>query len=191
MFSATSASAQSEIVRIEEDWELVVANPDALLDAPQVTVTMVPFLQKPNLHLQVNLNYALKPDFASGGIQVRIQNEDSTLAHVHRKAGIQLSNPSEVVQWTTAIQKTESGYGYGIQTGNGTSWGEFGGPNYFLSLNHSTTSAGLEGYTPVSSLENSGATYAGNRVTSLYLKRFRVYANSGLLAEHQVNALVQ
>jgi hypothetical protein len=37
------AYAQSTIVRIEEDWELVVTQPDESLDAPQVTVTMVPF----------------------------------------------------------------------------------------------------------------------------------------------------
>lgn len=191
LLSPCVVQAQSNIVRIEEDWELVVTHPDEQRDAPQVTVSMAPFSNNPNLHLQVNLNYALKPDFARGGIQIRIQNNEEPVAHLHRNAGVQLSHASEVVSWTTAIQKTENGYAFGVATGSSSTWGSFGGPEYFLSLRSHLASTGLESYSPSASLENSGATFAGNRVTSLKLKRFRIFDIQGLVSDYEVDKSVE
>jgi hypothetical protein len=191
VFNPLNAFSQTEIVRIEEDWELTVSAPDVRLDAPQVTVAMAPFVSTPSLHLQVNFNYALKPDFASGGIQLRVEYEDQVLAHLHRKAGVQLSHSAEVIAWTSVVQKTESGYAFGIHSGNGASWGSFGGDNYLLYLSSSIASGGLQGYSPTNSVENSGTTYAGNRVQSLRLKQFRVFDSLGQVAEYQVNLQVQ
>ncbi len=44
-FASCAAQAQNNVVRIEEDWQLLVTQPDAPLDAPQVTTTMVPLLR--------------------------------------------------------------------------------------------------------------------------------------------------
>lgn len=53
---SVAVAQQPTLDRIEEDWELVVGDPDPEIDAPQVTTSMIPFSATPDLHLQVNLN---------------------------------------------------------------------------------------------------------------------------------------
>lgn len=181
------ATAQPTLERVEEDWELVVGDPDWAVDAPQVSVTMIPFTSAPHLQLQLNLNHALSPDFVSGGIQLRVVDEDSLLGQLHLHAGEKLEYESETVRWTSAVQKIPGGYSFGIASGISQSWGAFGGNDYLLGLSQSLVGGNLEGYTYVRSLENSGVSFAGNRVQSLRLLRVRYFYNSGQMVEQQVH----
>lgn len=184
--SAVWARQSILIDRIEEDWELKVGEPDPGIDAPQITCSMIPFSAAPGLNLQVNINHALKPDFTSGGIQVRVVQDEEMLGQIHRHDGEKLSQDSETVRWTKAVQRVPSGYSFGISTGNGASWGTFGGNDYFLVIPNSLAAGGLEHYDYQLSLENSAVSFAGNRVQSLRLLRIRIYYSDGQAIEHEV-----
>jgi hypothetical protein len=181
------ATAQLSLERVEEDWELVVGEPDWAVDAPQATVTLRPFVSALNLQLQINLNHALVPDFVSGGIQVRVIDEDNLLGQLHLHAGEKLEHQSETVRWTTAVQKISGGYSFGISTGVSQSWGAFGGNDYLLAISQSLVGGHLEGYTYEHSLDNSGVSFAGNRVQSMRLLRVRYFYNNGQVYEQQVH----
>ena len=64
------------VMRVEEDWELIVANPDANSTAPQVTTTLSPTGSSQTLLGAFDLNHRSRPDFQPGGLQVQIWNGD-------------------------------------------------------------------------------------------------------------------
>jgi hypothetical protein len=187
VFTGPLGYAQVTVFQVEEDWQLTLGEPDPEIDAPQVTASIVPFATKPDLHLQINLNHALKPEFSSGGIQIRLMNENELVQQIHKRPGEKLSNDSEVVRWTTLVQRKPTGYIFGISTGSSTSWGAFGGNYHFLDIPASLAPGGLEGYDFQRSLDNSGVQYAGNRVQSLRLLRVRITYMDGQVAELNIH----
>ncbi len=191
LLTSVAVSQQPMLDRIEEDWELVVGDPDPEIDAPQVTTSMIPFAGTPDLHLQVNLNHALKPEFEAGGIQVRIVEDDELLGQVHRRGGEKLAQSSETVRWTSAVQKIPTGYSFGVSSGTSSSWGTYGGNDYFLVIAASSVSGSLEDYDYRRSLENSTVAYAGNRVQWLKLLRIRFYYSNGMTVEHEIQKVVE
>ncbi len=184
-----AAHAQSNVIRIEEDWQLHVTQPDAQLDAPQVTTTMVPFAAQSDLLLQVDLNHGTSPSFTNGGIQVRACIEDECFGQARVLSDIRLQHDSEIVDWTQVVQLTPNGFYFGIVNGNCETWGTFGGPPTAIYVAYSLIGGNfsLDSYHPQRSLDNSGATYASNRVGHLRLKKIRVHLANGHVSEYTLN----
>lgn len=189
---AATGYGQAPIVRIEEDWELNVQQPDQELDAPQIATTMVPFGADSDLLFQVDLNHASYPNFSKGGYQVRANIDSDCLASVRYFNDQRLSFDSEIVRWTQVVQQTQSGFAFGVKAGTSTTWGSFGGNHAFVLISYAdAASNSLAQYSPAHSLENSGVTYASNRVAWLRLKRVRLFDSVGNVTEYVVNQDVQ
>lgn len=168
---------------------MLVTQPDAALDAPQVTTTMVPFSGQDDLLLQVDLNYGTRPTFTAGGIQVRACIEDDRYQQTRVLAGLRLEHASETVDWTQVVQLAENGFFLSLANGSSDTWGDFGGTSTAIYVKYSTIggSFSLDDYNPQAFLENSGMTYANNRVSHLRLKKIRVYRANGQVSEHTLN----
>ena len=69
--------------------------------------------------------------------------------------------------------------------GSSATWGNFGGQGY-LKASVDTALANLNGYSPTVSVENSGISYAANRVQSLVLRRVRLRTSTGEMQEVEV-----
>lgn len=191
LLSVTSVQAQS-LIRVEEDWELRVVDPDTQIDAPQVTTTMVPFGGLSEILFQVDINHASFPSFSSGGVQVRICDDDVCLTSKRLAAGLELSQQEETLTWTQVIQKANNGYYFGVINGTSSSFGGFGGDTAFTFISNSDAGiVSLNAYDARDSLENSGATYSGNRVGWLRLKKLRVVNSYGQVTEWEFNSDVQ
>ncbi len=174
------------IERIEEDWELHVLQPDAQLDAPQVTMTMLPF--DSNVYLQIDWNHATYPEFSRGGFQVRACTDTTCLTSTRVQEGTVLSHAAEIVSWTQVVQRVEGGFLFGIENGTSTSFGNFGGPSTFVAISDSQSGApSLNAYNPSDSAENSGVTFARNRVAWLRFKKARVFLSTGDVLEWTFN----
>ncbi|MEC8554417.1 MAG: hypothetical protein VXZ82_05335 [Planctomycetota bacterium] len=181
-----------EIIRIEEDWELHVIQPDAKRDAPQVTTTAFPLGNNSSLLFQFDLNHASLPDFESGGMQIRICNDDHLLNQKRLYDGIKLDNDGETVSWTQVFHNTADGYYFGISRGSSSSFGSFGDHTTYAYISHHTAGDDhLDDYRYTDSIEDSGVAFAGNRVGHLRLKKVRPYVVGDLLWEKTLNVDVQ
>lgn len=184
--------ASAQFVRIEEDWELHVLQPDQALDAPQVTTTMRPFGEDSDVLFQVDVNHGSTPDFEPNGLQVRVCDGDHLLDDKRLKTDSILSHSAETVRWTQVLLRTENGYLFGITNGTSLSFGSFGGIESFTYVTHSQTgSDNLQAYSHERSLSSSGVTYAGNRVGWMRLKEVRVFDASGVVNVVSVNEDVE
>jgi hypothetical protein len=171
---SSSASAQSDtVVKVEEDWELVVGDPAPESDSPQVTCVISPYEGAQSVHAAFELNHRSLPSFVAGGMQLQAWNYEQFLTRDSAATG-RLSTPGEVVTWTMKM-KIDSGYlFFYVRNGHSSTWGDFGGyGDLTLSIPWSLQS--LSGYSPETSVAQSGVGYASNRVGRLVLKEVRYY----------------
>jgi hypothetical protein len=176
------------VMKVEEDWEMVVLEPSPDITAPQITCLISPVGNIDGVYAALELNHGSMPDFSSGGLQLQAWNGESWIT-VRDYADTTLQNNAEVVTWTTRMSIEEDIIGDGnnldeltfrVANGNSTSWGLFGTEGTFkLSIDSELTD--LNGYSPAVSVANSGIGFGSQRVERLVLKRVRYYDDSGTL----------
>ncbi len=182
-FAPSPTAAEGEtvsIVKIEEDWELVVAEADVDRDAPQVTVVLSPLGHLNGLYAAFELNHQTQPTYAGGGLQLQVwSGSDAPLATRTQKDGQNLAYAGETVTWTQKMECVDGQIAFSV-SGNSQSWGVIGGP---LHASVTSTLANLNSYSPLVSVNGSGAGFASNRVTSLKLKKVKAHLSTGQVIE--------
>lgn len=181
-------TAQVGVMRIEEDWELELIQPDAQLDAPQVLLVLSPLGEGSDVHFEVDINHASLPSYYSGGLQIRAMQGAECVEQKRLLDGQRLTVESDVIRWTQIVEKQPTGFAFGISNGTSLSWGAFGDAASHVTL---SGNSGAFNYSPANSLSRSGVTYAGNRVKQLTLRKVRYVDLTGNTTEIDVNQAVQ
>ncbi len=169
-----------EIKRIEEDWYILVGDPDPEIDAPQIVTVFGPTNPKTGIHSIFELNHGTQPDYSEGGMQLQCWYANSLVGYRRQHAPAELYIANEVITFTTAFEIV---YGYQLLMevieGRSDSWGEFGGTR---SLRHSVESnlGNLNDFDPADSIKNSRVTFGSNRVKIYKRKEIRYFTEAGL-----------
>ncbi|GAB5403415.1 MAG: hypothetical protein Aurels2KO_16460 [Aureliella sp.] len=140
--SYVEAQEQSSVVRIEEDWELVVNYSDPSENLPSVQTTILPGGRDTTTRLELLLNHATHPNFSPGGYQLRVVAGEKNVGYKRAHKGRRLVE-GEVIRWTQVVQKSDDGIYFGILNGQSETWGRFGGATSFIFLPNKV--AGFEG----------------------------------------------
>ncbi len=160
------------VVRVEEDWELVLATPDVNSNGPQVVTAISPFGNLNALYVTFEMNHRSAPDSAEGGLHLQVWRGEEHLATHDYPECDELATTGEVVRWTQAVELQSGQIIFEIIHGQSTTWGPFGTQgNLKASLACDLTS--LASYTPEVSTKNSGVTFAGHCVRTLKLTSVR------------------
>lgn len=178
------AADDSDVIQIEEHWELHVGGPDPARSAPQVTMIMSPADNLEGDYFAFTLNHHSYPDFAEGGYQLQRWHGEECL---EADAGIRTSpieSDGEVITWVQRLTIDEGVVRFQVVDGEGDSWNHFGGESFDLTV--ATQFTKLNNYRPRISIEQSGIGYAGNRVSSLVLRKLRWKTADG--EEHEMVA---
>ncbi|MCG3129613.1 MAG: hypothetical protein FLDDKLPJ_00347 [Phycisphaerae bacterium] len=167
------------VIRVEEDWELVLNEPHVDRVSPQFTTVMSPFPNMDTYYAQILWNHRETPEFTPGGIQLHSYREE-TLLRMRSVESRTLSTQAETIRWTQSLQTDGVSLTISIQDGHSTTWGSFGRDMYISS---SANLADLGQYRADFSAANACVSFGSNRVESLVLKRVRYYGRDGLIAE--------
>lgn len=168
----------TDVIEIEEHWQLHVGGPDANRSAPQVSMTMSPYSHLDCEFFIVTLNHRSYPDFTAGGVQVQRWNGEKCKAAVHLSNSQSLHHDSETVNWTQKLSVADGVLTFEVIDGASQSWGSFG-DNDTLKIQIESNLTRLNDYKPVTSFRESGISYAGNRVSSLILNKLRWKTDDG------------
>lgn len=179
-----------QVDRIEEDWRLVVGEPDPNVTAPQVTTAISPQGDIDGIHAIFNLNHQALDQFAPGGMQLQVWNGPTPISHYRLNPEAVLSDVGEAVTWTQVMELKGGGLNFRIINGQSETWGTFGGSG-LLAEKVTTTLANLNAYNPLVSVDNSGVVFAANRVQSLTLERVRVHTTDGQIFEVALDMQVE
>jgi hypothetical protein len=178
-----------DFVQIEEDWQLVVLNPDPGTFAPQVTCTISPVGHLSSYYAVFDLNLRNLPSYAAGGVQLQIWSGQVSVSSVKSNTGTLLQNSNETVTWTQRMTLSNGQLSFSIQNGNSQTWGQFGNGNS-IALQVATNLEKLNNYSSAISVANSGVGYSANRVSSLTLTAVRAYSDNGLVAQNTTPQVV-
>lgn len=174
-------SAQ-EVVRVEEDWELVLGEPDPVIVGPQVTTTMSPTGNLDGLYFTFEINHRSAPWWTPGGLTIHQWSGEARVQSFDRSDRSVMQTSGEIVSWTQILSADGSNLTFQVKDGCSTTWGPFGYSNMFKL--RTNWSGNLNGYTPDLSVAQSGAAFAGNRVQLLRIKEIRVtYSNGQTLTD--------
>ena len=165
------------VTRVEEDWELVLNEPDDAMTSPQFHTVMSPLSDIDTSYAQVLWNYREVPDFAAGGLQLQGWSGE---AMVNSKTVriTPLSTSAETIRWTQVLEIVEGELFFDIINGQSTTWGYFGKDMRLQQAGHVPD---LNAYNTQVSVSNSCITYGSNRVTQLKIKEVRLYGWHGLI----------
>ena len=149
------------VMKVEEDWELVVIEPSSESVGPQVSCVISPVNHIDGTYANLELNYGSLPDFTEGGLQLQAWSDEEWLS-VRDMPGLLCRIEGETVTWTTRMWLQGGKVHFKVADGNGTSWGNFGDSvdNIKLSLNSSLLS--LNGYRTALSVAHSGLALAAS-----------------------------
>ena len=178
---ASSVAQSADVVRVEEDWELVLDVVSEAKQAPQFETLMSPFHYNDELTVffcRVTWNYRELPSYAPGGFQLQTCIGDLVLSQKGYE-GEPFSTAGETVTWTQQLESSADRAFFKIKNGQSTTWGAFGGSD--LQLDEYPHPPNLNNYTPDVSVSKSGITYGANRVISLRIKAIRRYGPGGEL----------
>lgn len=187
--SPASAQTTSEklanappILRVEEDWEAFIAEPDPSLTIPQIVFVFGPTNAEFGTHTVFELNHGTLPEYSAGGMQLQVWWGPYLIAFQSRYSPTPLSNPDELIRLTTVTEIKNGRLVMGVENGQSLTWGSFGG-NEHLEVSLLTNRDDLNPYDPDHSVAQSRVTFGANRVSYFCRKSIRFYSEEGLFLE--------
>lgn len=191
--STAARAADPLVVRIEEDWEMVVARPTPRAFAPQVTTIMSVYGQLADPQFRFTVNASGQPSKSSGGLEVRAIQASAARPIVRRaRAGKPLRHAGETVRWTQVLAVDRGKLTYAITGGRSETWGRFGSDDK-LAVTIPSPVSNLNQYDADLSLLSSGlsGTIQGPPgVHTLTLVEVRAYTPQGLLSRDDSPVIV-
>lgn len=168
----------ADVVRVEEEWELVVATPDLVSNSPQVACAMTPFSTLDWLYMTFEINHRSDPDYVAGGLNMLVWYGEQHLATKTAVDTHAMATTGETVRWTQAMAVQNGHVTFEIIGGSSVTWVSFGAPGC-LKATLAAPLTNLNSYSPTVSVKHSGVTFASSCVSRLALKRVRYYLADG------------
>jgi hypothetical protein len=174
--------------QVEEDWQLVVANPDPLGVGPQVTTCMSPNSDPAGAFLAFYVNYQDYPSWSPGGLQAKAYSApvspggSPSLIDASSQGNGVCETQGETITWTQRLSLSGGSLQYVIANGQSRTWGAFGQGQGTLKVSMPSTLSDLGSYKPDYTVSKSGVSWQANRVTSMTLVQVRYYSNGQLVA---------
>lgn len=167
-----AAAADTDVVRVEEDWELVLTEPDVATVAPQVTCTMSPYTNLDDTYFTFEINHLSAPSFSPGGLHVHLWSGDWRQDTFSRTDRSVISTINDTVRWTQVLRIGSGRLKFEIKDGTSATWGVFGYSG-LMAVEKGWGASNINSYSPEVSVANAGIGFASNRVASLKLKCVR------------------
>jgi hypothetical protein len=173
---------EPSITRVEEDWQVEMATPNASEFAPQITTVISPRSDLDHSYAVFELNHATQPGFEAGGLQMQCWYGDSFIHSSRHMQAVSLDTPNEVITFTMAMSLSDRWLKFEIENGSSPTWGAFGkGLNGNLKQWWYSSLENLNQYNPQNSVDNSRVGFASYRVKKLQLKTVRYYSGDTLV----------
>lgn len=187
--------ASTDVIRIEEDWELQIGIPDPNSNGPQVQNTLSVREDLDGEYAVFEVNHATQPSYRRGGMQLQSWRYNSLANYRDFEAGTMLDHEDELIRYTLSMQLENGHLRFSVNHGESETWGTFGksggsdeSSDHTLSFDSNLPS--LNGYRTETSLANSGINYASHRVKYLAIREVRYYSSSGLVRRETEERIV-
>jgi hypothetical protein len=174
--------------QVEEDWQVVIADPDPLAVGPQVTTIMSPNSDPTAAFFTFYLNYRDDPSWTPGGLQVKAYDaipgpgQSAPLVASATQGSEVCQTSGETITWTQRLGLSAGTLSFDIANGRSTTWGKFGQGQGSRTLSVSSSLTDLSAYKPDYSMSRSGVSWQSDRAASMTLLQVRYYSGGKLIS---------
>lgn len=189
LFATLGPAAQADgpdLFMVEEDWELVINEPDTKINSPQVAFFLYPDAEHADCYFQLQMNYAAEDGYSSGGFRVGAFCAEVPVDEERSQIRSSLAWDNDTIRWTSAMAIFHGKLMMAVKDGYGMQWGHFGGPEYLVQMDDQELHC-LDHYTPEKSLQSVDIGFGANRVASITLKQVRLTYTDGHTETIHVN----
>ena len=190
MLTTVAGATDPQLFMVEEDWELVINEPDVKINSPQIAFFLYPDAEHSDCYFQLQMNYAAEDGYSSGGFRVGAFCHETPVDEERSKITQTLAWDNDRIKWTSAMAIFNGKLMFAVKDGYGMQWGQFGGPEYLVEMDDLELHS-LEHYSPAKSLQSVDIGFGANRVASIRLKAVRLTYNNGHTQTINVNQFVQ
>lgn len=176
--SAAAQSSGTTLERVEEDWVALLAEPESATTSPQIMNFISPIQSTSGIFGLVQVNHRGAPDFSAGGLQVQGWVGSSLSSSVNATRTEVLSQNSDAVGYTVAMQKVSEGIRIELLNGRSRTWGRFATTP--VSVTIPVNEPSLEDYSPDFSVANTTVNLGAHRIDLLYLTTTRHTYSDGV-----------
>jgi hypothetical protein len=169
------------VTKIEEDWEIQIAEPSPDEVLPQLYVVTTPTGNLEGQYSVFEINNLLLPEFYGGGLQFQTWWGDQPTGEAHHDDYKAFATTGETVTFTVSMRVFEGSLSFRVKNGQSSTWGTFG-DNASLRILRPTNVSDLSAYSPDVSTRLSRVGSGRGRVTKFVLKQVRYYNGSTLLS---------
>ena len=181
-WTQSSAHGQDPVIpytRIEEDWELVIGEPDPDTHAPQVVNIISPWGDVSRDYAIFEINHSTQPEYLEGGVQLQLWRDERYYSNAGPYDCTLLSTPGETVTYTLSMAIYNGYLFVKVRNGSSLTWNSFGESSLILSC--PARMPDLSNYTTNISSSKSRVAFAAHRVEKFALKKVRYYLNGELV----------
>lgn len=165
------------LLRVEEDWVALIAEPDPSTSSPQILNVISPSQSTSGVFGLIQVNHRDQPTFNEGGLQVQVRRGSELIGTAQSNRTATLSRSNDSLKYTVAMQITETGIRFELLNGTSRTWGRFAqSPVTVMTTDQEPT---LENYSPEFSTENTCVNLGAHRVELLYLDTTRQTFDDG------------
>lgn len=168
---------ERRLIRVEEDWVALIAEPDPSTSSPQILNVISPSQSTSGVFGLIQVNHRDQPVFNEGGLQVQVHRGASLLGTAQADRTATLSRSSDSLRYTVAMELTENGVRFELLKGASRTWGRFAQTPVTVTVSDETST--LEHYSPEFSTENTCVNLGAHRVELLYLNTTRYTFDNG------------
>lgn len=178
---AENPLAGVDIIKVEQDWMLDIADPDPAADCPQIVTVFGGADPRYYTHAVFELNHGTQPDYAEGGMQLQVWRGDVLRGYQWQRAPAELNAAIERLTYTTVMELDGGHQTFYVKDGHSVTWGEFGdSESELLRIQLSTGRANYNDWDRWSSIRHSRVAYGANRVNKYVRTAIRYYTTAGL-----------
>jgi hypothetical protein len=178
----SAQNSSTDVYAVEEDWQVVVSDPQLNDNGPQITCTISP-ADMGTAYCAFDLNYHTQPDYQAGGMQLHTWDPADPIEIASSPHNGVMQTSGETVTWTTRMAWNNGNLEFRVNNGQSQTWGSFGQGDSQMFLSLPTPLSNLNSYSPNVSLDNSGVSFASNLVVSQTLMAVRWYDANGNLIQ--------
>lgn len=180
LFCERARANSTDIIRIEQDWKLIVGDPEPDVDAPQIVTIFGPRNPLTGLHAVYEINHSTMPDYSEGGMQLQVWSGNTLVGYKSQFAPAELNVTDEVITYTTGVEvQTDGRIRMEVINGVSATWGDFDGDRA-LRLRVASDIENLNDWDPLDSIKNSRIGYGANRIVMFKRTEIRYFNQGGL-----------
>lgn len=175
--SVNAEDTVRKLVRVEEDWMVLIQETDRDATSPQVNNVISFGSSQSSLYGMIELNHGTSPSFRSGGIQVQARNDETVINQTSWREGYTLNEDYDRLEYTVTLFHQNSSTYVGVKNIRSKTFGDSGSTEIRAQV--TSWEKSLTDYRPDVSASASSVNVGAQRVATMCMPRVRYYYSNG------------